>query len=68
MTNHPNRSPRVSRTLSEAVSEYRARHGLTQRALADDFGVPARTVEKWEASGGGQSSMSRVLIACLDRL
>lgn len=66
MTNHPNRAGDA--TLSIALKAYRDRHGLTQRALADAFGVPARTVEKWEASGGGASSMSRALIACLDRL
>ncbi len=67
MTNHPNRS-RATRTLAQSVREYRDRHGLTQHALADVFGIPPRTVEKWEASGGGASSMSRALIACLDRL
>lgn len=67
MTNHPNR-PTRARTLAVALREYRERHGLTQRALAADLGVPARSVENWEGKdGGGQSSMSRALIAFLDR-
>ncbi|KFL48515.1 hypothetical protein IL54_3948 [Sphingobium sp. ba1] len=66
MTNHPNRA-NVDRSLADAVRDYRARHGMTQRALAESWGVPPRTVEKWEDSGG-VSSMSRVLVACLDRL
>lgn len=68
MTNHPNRS-RTSRTLSDAVSEYRDRHDLTQEALADDLGVPLKAVQNWAGKdGAGLSSMSRALITCLDRL
>ena len=33
------------------VKELRRSAGLTQRALAQRFGIPLRTVECWEATG-----------------
>ncbi|WP_143066851.1 hypothetical protein [Sphingobium sp. YR768] len=68
MTNHPNRASE-ERTLSQAISDYRTRHNLTQQAMAEELGVSSRSLEGWSGvNGGGKSAMSRALIKCLDRL
>lgn len=35
--------------LPDALRSYRAGLGLSQRALADRWSVPRRTIENWEA-------------------
>jgi DNA-binding transcriptional regulator YiaG len=67
MANHPNRAPE-GRTLAQALGEYRERHNLTQPAVAEQFSVPLKTVQRWSMDHGNASSMTRALIVCLDRL
>jgi transcriptional regulator with XRE-family HTH domain len=48
MGNHPNRNK--IRDWPGFLREFRARHGLTQEALADKLMVSKRNVENWEAA------------------
>ena len=35
--------------MSEKIKEARKAAGLTQKQMADDMGIPKRTIENWEA-------------------
>lgn len=35
--------------MSEKIKETRKAAGLTQKQMADEMGIPKRTIENWEA-------------------
>lgn len=35
--------------MSEKIKEARKAAGLTQKQMADEMGIPKRTIENWEA-------------------
>ena len=49
----------------EDLRAFRARHGLSQRALAEALGVSTRGVEDWE---GGRRAPAPYLALALERL
>lgn len=46
MTNHPNRQK--VRDWPKFLKEFRARHGFTQKSLADKLMISYRVLENWE--------------------
>lgn len=50
----------------EDIAQLRRRTGLTQRGFAARYGIPARTVENWEAKGDSRHEIApytKMLIA-----
>ena len=48
------------------VKEFRAKHNLTQSALANILGVKKKTVEKWEQGINKVGGSSAVLLGLLE--
>lgn len=62
-------SGRQEAMLKEALNAYRKRHKVTQKEVAELFGVPVRTVHKWsQEPRGKETSMAKVLAWCLNKL
>ena len=40
----------MNKSIAELLKEYRLSKGLSQKALAEELAVDARTVAKWEAA------------------
>lgn len=58
----------VMENLSEAVKVYRARSGMSLRAVASEIGVTWSTIRRIERGQGCQSEVAVKLLGWLDRM
>jgi putative transcriptional regulator len=68
MLEHPDRHDR--RTFERPavdVAAIRNRHGMTQQAFADAFGIPVGTLRNWEQGRRSPEGPARLLLAIIDR-
>lgn len=52
----------------ELVRDFRVRHGLTGKQLAEQMGVSPRTVRGWEGGGTRVPEVAVKLLETLDRI
>ncbi len=51
--------------LAQRIRTYRAKHGMTQRELADQLGVTQQSVARWEQGSPPRNYMLRVIESLL---